>query len=198
MLVCIVCALAIAAPDQSSVLRRAPAIQIRPILAPALAVHRTKRLNTRRLIARVGQQQRDYTVRRYACGGEIPDRGPVVGVRPQVLQPTNGPSTREDRREGRRTRTKYCRPARIQGDSVRLKNMSAGSLSVLSCPPHTDCQYTVCPGKVRRTHQHEDRSILARPTPILRRKGTVAGPVRLHIPVTSASSTSETQQEGAR
>jgi hypothetical protein len=37
------------------------------------------------------------------------------------------------RRGSGRTRTEYCLPARIQGDSVRLKNISTGLLSVLSC-----------------------------------------------------------------
>jgi hypothetical protein len=32
-----------------------------------------------------------------------------------------------------RTLTEYCLPARIQGDSVKLKNISAGSSSTLIC-----------------------------------------------------------------
>ena len=68
-----------------SVLRRAPAVEIRPVLAPTLAVHRAERLNPRRLVARVRQQQRDDAVRGHARCGEVADRGAVVGVRPQIL-----------------------------------------------------------------------------------------------------------------
>ena len=70
---------------------------------------------------------RGHSVRR-----EVADRGSVVGVGPEVLWDGSslyveaGKAAKEAR-----TRTEYWRPARIQGDSVRLKNMSAGSSSVL-------------------------------------------------------------------
>ena len=70
---------------------------------------------------------------RDGASGEIPDGSSVIGVRPKVLRVVGlatfanpGASYKEAR-----TRTEYWRPARIQGDSVKLKNMSAGSSSVL-------------------------------------------------------------------
>lgn len=138
----------------SSILRRAPAIQIRPVLAPTLAVHCAERLDACGLVTRVRKQQRNDAVRRHARGGEVPDRGAVVGVRPQVLRSKVNQRGPAETGGGGRTRTEYCRPARIQGDSVRLKNMSAGSLSVLNCPPragYSQLQYMGRRGGGERT-----------------------------------------------
>lgn len=50
----------------SSVLCRAAAIEIRPVLTATLAVHRAQRLDPRGLIARICKEQRDDAVRWYA------------------------------------------------------------------------------------------------------------------------------------
>ena len=71
--------------------------------------------------------------------GEVAHRGAVVGVGPEVLWGARALEMLGEWRGVcvkecmgiRRTRTEYWRPARIQGDSVRLKNRSAGSSRVL-------------------------------------------------------------------
>ena len=72
---------------------------------------------------------------RDGASGEIPDGSSVIGVRPKVLRvvglatlANSGSSDKEAR-----TRTEYWRPARIQGDSVRLKNILVALVAVLSC-----------------------------------------------------------------
>lgn len=63
---------------------------------------------------------------------EVSYRSPVVSVRPEVLDRNVSIAVNEQGQKNLEpTRTEYCLPARIQGDSVRLKNMVAGSSKVL-------------------------------------------------------------------
>jgi hypothetical protein len=52
--------------------------------------------------------------------------GAVIRVRPQVLRDRMYSIWRGRERRGARTRTEYCRPARIHGDSDRVKNILLG------------------------------------------------------------------------
>ena len=85
---------------------------------------------------------------------------------------------REAAREAR-TRTEYWRPARIQGDSVRLKNMSAGSSSVLIWGARTAVSRRLASKRGLGTHEHEDGTVLALAAPVLRRVRGVAHPIGL-------------------
>lgn len=61
------------------------------------------------------------------------------------------------------TRTEYCLPARIQGDSVRLKNIVAGSSKVLIYSALTIQKA----GRDETAHKHKDRAVLAFTAPVL-------------------------------
>ena len=88
----------------------------------------------RGFVARVLEEKRDDAVRRHGVRGEVAHRGAVVGVGPEVLLSS---ITRRllsayiEEADDVRTRTEYCLPALSHGDSVRLKNISAGSSRVL-------------------------------------------------------------------
>ena len=122
----------------------------RPVRRHAPLDDCARRAEARGLVAGVAQQQRDDAVRGHGRGREVAHRGAVVGVRPEVLggrascQASGVERWVERRMSARgerryttraagRTRTLYCLPARIHGDSVRLNVMSAGSSSTFSC-----------------------------------------------------------------
>lgn len=79
----------------------------------------------------------------------------------------------------RRTRTAYWRPARIQGDSVRRKLMSADWFCVFSWVNRYQHQNETCKNH-KVTHDHEDSSVLALAAPVLRGEPGVADPVGLY------------------
>lgn len=73
------------------------------------------------------------------------------------------------------TRTEYCLPARIQGDSVSLKNISAGSSRVFNCMGFQLIKQQMS----KNTHEHKYRPVLALSTPVLCGMSVIADPIRL-------------------
>lgn len=113
--------------NQSSVLIHAP-------LRPSARRHRS-----RWLIASIFQQQCYHSMSRDLRDCHIPDHGPIIGMRPKILEKmvwNQHPCSEKKPLENDRTRTEYWRPARIHGDSVKEKNISAGWSSTFSCHEH--------------------------------------------------------------
>lgn len=127
-------------------------------------------------ISSILQQQSYDTMCGNCSSGVIPHSCSIVGVRPKVLTSFGSISSRIAGTRDQHTRTEYWRPARIHGDSVRLKDISAGSSRVLILGIAST---TVSENTVEMTNQHEDSPILRLATPILCWVSRVADPVGL-------------------